>query len=217
MSKFNTYFRKLDSAAREAFIEYEKAEDAYIKAERRYNGIKQPVGSVTAEYAAQAARAKADYLEAQQSRRKAQENITAAYEGLGAIRKELAAEIEREYSANPADVDANTLELLKSGILKGAEYSRLMNDAAQAGNHTMVRLIGRYAGEAAKPLTDKNGSGDPEAVAMRYVEARAREVSTGAEYLQAFDAMANTLKRCGNNPGIIGHWDELTRSTVENA
>lgn len=221
MSKFSEYYKIVDRAAREAFLEYDRAEDAFIKAKRRNDAIKPPSGGmISAEYAAQAARAKADLLEAEQGRKRAQAGISEKVASLRELRKKLIAELEEEYSAKPSDVDGATLELLKSGILSGSEYARLMRQAADGGNYTMARVVGFYAAQHAKrieatPEIERSDSDKRDIRLMRACALEAQDRSTGAQYIDAFDAMAETLNRCANNPDIRGHWEELTAETVE--
>lgn len=131
------------------------------------------------------------------------------------MRRELAAAIDDAYSADPAQLDTATLELLKSGILTGSEYAKLLEQAKAASNPTMVRMIGRYAGEAAKARGESHGMNDREATALRMAEYNSRSY-TGGDRLQAFDNMVELYHRCTNNPAMIDHWDEFTAETVEN-
>ena len=80
---------------------------------------------------AQKARAKADYEDAKANLEAAKALLRSMNLDVGQIRKELAAAIEDEYIAKPSQIDTNTLELLKSGILKPGEYSSLMNAAKE--------------------------------------------------------------------------------------
>ena len=132
-----------------------------------------------------------------------------------AMRKDLAADLEKEYSVNPAALDSNTLELIKSGIMNAGEYMRLLKEAQAAGNHTMARMIGKYAADAAEERGSKYGQNDNEARNLRLVDYEAK-ANTGNDRLQAFDNMASLYDRCVNNPGMIDHWGEFTAETVEN-
>ena len=131
------------------------------------------------------------------------------------MRGELAAEIESAYSVDPAQLDNNTLELLKSGILSGSEYAKLLNAAQAAGNPTMVRLIGKYAQDAADAAATKYGQSDRAAAELRAVAYQSK-ANTGSAHLEAFDYLADVYRRCTNNPAMIGHWDELTAEAVQN-
>ena len=215
MSKFNSYAKKVDEMAKAAFEAYRKAETAYKKAEEKARQYPQRNGFVDAEYAAKSARAQADFLEAKAAFETARRTFRDSETQFNGMRKELAAAIDDAYSVDPAQLDTATLELLKSGILKGSEYAKLLNEAKAASNPTMVRMIGKYAGDAAKARGESHGMNDSEAQAMRYAEYDSRNY-TGGDRLQAFDNMVELYHRCTNNPAMIDHWDEFTAETVEN-
>ena len=215
MSKFNSYAKKLDEQARAAFKAYRDAEAAYKKAEQKAKEYPPRNGFVDASYAAKSARAQADFLEAKQAYETARRTFRESDTQFNAMRRELAAAIDDAYSADPAQLDTATLELLKSGILTGSEYAKLLEQAKAASNPTMVRMIGRYAGEAAKARGESHGMNDREATALRMAEYNSRSY-TGGDRLQAFDNMVELYHRCTNNPAMIDHWDEFTAETVEN-
>ena len=215
MSKFNSYAKKLDEQARAAFKAYRDAEAAYKKAEQKAREYPQRNGMVNADYAAKSARAQADFLEAKQAFDAARRAFRDSDTQFNGMRRELAAAIDDAYSADPAQLDTATLELLKSGILTGSEYAKLLEQAKAASNPTMVRMIGRYAGEAAKARGESHGMNDREATALRMAEYNSRSY-TGGDRLQAFDNMVELYHRCTNNPAMIDHWDEFTAETVEN-
>ena len=215
MSKFNSYAKKLDEQARAAFKAYRDAEAAYKKAEQKAREYPQRNGMVNADYATKSARAQADFLEAKQAYETARRTFRESDTQFNAMRRELAAAIDDAYSADPAQLDTATLELLKSGILTGSEYAKLLEQAKAASNATMVRMIGRYAGEAAKARGESHGMNDREATALRMAEYNSRSY-TGGDRLQAFDNMVELYHRCTNNPAMIDHWDEFTAETVEN-
>lgn len=215
MSKFNSYAKKLDEQARAAFKAYRDAEAAYKKAEQKAREYPQRHGMVDAQYAAKSARAQADFLEAKQAYETARRTFRDSDRQFDGMRKELAAALNDAFSVDPAQLDGNTLELLKSGILNGSEYAKLLNEAKAANNPTMVRMIGKYAADAAAARGEKYGQNDEQARAMRLTEYESRNF-TGGDRLEAFDNMVELYHRCTNNPGMIDHWDEFTAETVEN-
>ena len=114
------------------------------------------------------------------------------------------------YAADPKAIDANTMELLKSGILKPAEYARLFDAADNGDNATMCRLIAQAAETAAA-----NAKDDDTARQLRYVANKGRGLD-GRHYMQAFDSMADTLDRSLRRTYLIKSWDELTANILEN-
>ena len=215
MGKFNSYGKKVNEIAAAAFEEYRKAEKAYKAAEEQQSKYPQRHGMVDAQYAAKAARAQADFLEAKEAFKTAKDALQSHKSEIAALRKELAAELEDAYSVDPAKLDTATLELLKSGILTANEYAKLMREAQAAGNPTMVRMIGKYAEDAATARGEKYGQNDEQARTLRAISYTAGQ-NNGSNTLQAFDLMSDVYNRAVNNPGMIDHWGELTSNALEN-
>ena len=215
MSKFNSYARKVNDIATAAFEEYRKTEQAYKKAEEQARQYPQRMGMIDAQYAAKSARAQADFLEAKEAYRKAKGVLESHKSEIAALRKELIAELDDHYAADPAALDGSTLELLKSGILNGSEYAKLLNEAKAANNPTMVRMIGKYAADAAAARGEKYGQNDEQARTLRAISYTANQ-NNGNDTLQAFDLMSDVYSRSVNNPGMIDHWGELTGNALEN-
>ena len=211
MSKFNTYARRVDEMARKIFAEYRAAEENLRKTQDKYREYPQRVGPVDVDYAAKSARAMADYQEAQQKFHQVQTGMKSHSDEIDVIREELAAELEAEYCADPAQIDAAMLELLKSGIMKGHEYARFMDNAEAAGNTTMMRIIGKYAEEAAKAVAESDRQ---LAAQLRRVANRVAQCG-GQDTLKQFDYLVFTFKRTMNNPGMIRNWDELTSEVIK--
>jgi len=214
MSKFNDYGKKVDAIAREAFKKYREAEAAYKRAEDQQRKYPQRQGIVDAEYAAKAARAFADFTQAKADMKRAKEEFSAHNAEIAALRKQLVADLDKHYSADPAALDGNTLELLKSGVLKPAEYARMMDQAQSSGNHTMARMIAKYAGDAATSAGKQYGENDSRARELRAISYRAND-NNGANTLAVFDLMANVYSRATENPYMIDSWDSLTGEAAE--
>lgn len=215
MSRFSTYAKRADEIAKAAFKDYKVAETRYHQAEEKMKEYPQRFGVVNAEYAVKSTRAQADYLEAKDMLKTAKRVFEGHKSELATIRKELIAEINDVYSADPAQVDGKTLELLKSGIMNSSEYIKLLNEAQSNGNHTMARLIGKYAEDAIAAVSEKYGQNDKRVQELRYV-AYQGNVNSGGEYLKAYDFIVDVYNRAVNNPGMIEHWDELTGQTIAN-
>ena len=59
------------------------------------------------------------------------------------LRTQFAAHLDEHYAANPDRLDANTMQLLESGICTPVELARLVD--RHQGNPTMLRIVGEYA------------------------------------------------------------------------
>ena len=213
MSRFNSYARKVDEIAKQAFEEYRKAEKELKRAQDAANATPQRMGVVDPQYAARYARAQADLAEAKNAHAVAKHRLAARKSDILAIKKELQQDISNYYTADPAQIDGATLELLKSGILKPHEYSKLMNDATKAGNHTMARMIGKYADSAAAEVAKRDGENSTTARELRVVGYQAQQ-NNGGDRLEAFQVMEQLYDRCVNNPGMIDYWEQFTAETV---
>lgn len=215
MSKFNYIARKVDEIAREAFSEYVAAAERLKAAEAKKKEYPQRRGLVDAAYMAKSTRAEADVLEAKEAIKAAKKRLESHADDLAALRRELATQLDDAYSVDPAQLDGATLELLKSGILTANEYSKLLHEAQEKGNVTMIRLIGKYAADAADELTAKYGQSDSTARALRLVSHESRQ-SSGDELLKTFDYLGDVYGRSISNPAMINHWGELTAAAIEN-
>jgi len=212
MSKFHVYMAKADAAAKEAFSTIQTAEAALRATKEARDRCPWSGGLQDAQTAAKAARLEADYLEAEQAMADVRLKLPdTVLNKLAAIRQDLAAAIDTEYSAKPQDVDPATITLLQSGILTPAEYERLLDDAVEKDNATMARIIGKSAAEAA----EKYNRVDPEARALNVIARRAKD-SGAAAYLSAYDAVVDVVRRCLRNHAMIKSYDSLVGETVKN-
>ena len=213
MSRFNEYARKADAYAKAVFEEYAEAESKLKAAESKRNAFPRKNG-MGYEYVAKSARFEAEYQEAKAEYEKLRREMRDyKADGFKPIRKELESAIADAFAANPEHLDANTMELLRSGIMSADEYNRLMSKATADNNPTMVRVIAKYAKDRADQAdADRNTDA---ARAFRAVAYNGNSVN-GNAYLETFDVMTSCFNRCMNNTALIGHWDELNGEIVEN-
>lgn len=218
MSKYNEYARRLDKLAKVNFAKYTEAKEEYEDASDLMARYPMRFGNVDHEYEIKRMRATVAYNEAKEAFNKVKQEYETTLKEVKTIRAELVSAIEEDYIVDPEQLDNNTLELMKSGVLKPADYERFMNDALENENHAMVRMIAKYAEEASKALET---SGVDQ---KTYYEGRERlsnvanagKTDDGREYLEAFDYIADVYQRSVNNPAMIGYWDQLTENAVEN-
>ena len=217
MSKFNTYARQIDQIAQTAFGAYQKAEAALHDAEERVRQYPERGGLVSDDYRAKAARAAADLIEAQKAMKAAKDGLQGHDGEIANLRRELAADIDRAYSADPAQLDHDTITLLESGILRPGEYTRLLKNAQEAGNTTMQRLIGKYAGDRAEAEAKAGGQYGDDVRELRQVYHASKQ-TTGAEHLERFDYLTEVFNRGANTPALAGlpdRWSKLTADVIE--
>lgn len=213
MSKFVSYVERANSIATSSFDNYKEARDKYQKAEARYKAessrYKDPAGTNYRQQSI-AARAKADLLEAEQALRDAQKFMQDEISSVQEVGRELQEAVYREYAAKGEEVDLATLELLKSGILKSQEYFTLYETARGNGNNTMMRLIGKYADEAADKAPTR------ELQERLHTLYNIASVTPGKEYMDAFSVLEDAYRRTANNPDMIPRWDEMTAAIIKN-
>ena len=199
---------QINDLAQSTFEVIERTEQAFKTAERQRSDTP-PLNGLGAEYSAKAAQAEAEYQAALTAYTSMKRNLPGKVRGqLSQIRSEYAQAVAQQYAIDPAKLDTNSLELLKSGIMKPAEYSAMMTAAKKDGNTTMIRMIAKYAAEAAEAAAKKNGEGSQQARELRSV-GYSGKIDPAKEALDTFDHVTDIFRRCVNNPAMIKHWEGL--------
>jgi len=197
---------QIETLARETFEEIQRTDKALKNAELKKR---------TASDGVKLARAEADYQEAMKAHHDAKANLPFKVENqMRAIRQRYADELAQRYAVDPAKLDAASLELLKSGIMKPSEYAAMMETARKSGNATMMRMVAKYAADRATEIAAKDGAGSTEARELRMVGHAGNADPAGAA-LKNFDVVNDVLRRCVTNHAMIGHWDELAGPVLE--
>ena len=198
MSRFNTHARELDRIVKEIFEKFVKADEQLKAAEKRADELKKRENE-SAENAAKSARAYADLIEARAAMQAARAEFEAGHKTIREIRKQLESDISEEYAAEPSRIDLATIELMKAGVMSSSEYRRIFDAARADGNHTMARIIAKYAeGEVDKAISRYGENGDVTSDFRQIVFDGKHE--NGGEYLEAFDSLVNVYNRAENKP-----------------
>lgn len=204
MSEFNSYAKKVDEIARTVFAEYVEREQALKEATAKMNASAN--GS-----ALEKARAKANYEQEKETYGHFFRNVPEqAKVDIANIRAELEKAISSQHVFDAEQVDAVTLELLKSGLLTAREFADILTKAEKNKNYTLSQLVGRYAMKQARETSDTM-----EQNALYSVHARSNADSAN-KYLADFDALTDIFNRTVNNTAMIGYWDSLAGSIIEN-
>lgn len=205
---------KIDELTKETFEEVQRIEQGLKDAEKRRKET--PVmNGLGAAYTAKAQAAEAKYREALEEYNRMRFRLPdTAMRKMEQLRGEYLAELEKKHRIDPAKLDLAALELLKSGIMRPADYKAMLESAQRAGNDTMTRMVSKFAREAADAIEKKNGPRDPDAQALRYVHYAGRNDPVEAS-LQNFDQIADAFRRCVNNPALIPRWEELEGAVLE--
>ena len=220
MSKFNIYARKLDTAFKEARSEYNTAFHALQEAQqasRDANAWKP--GDSAEEKQVRTARAALRLHDAEATFNEVSARV---WDNFKTTRRTIRAELEQAVRAaniaNPDAIDNNALELMKTGVLSPADYSAFMERFDS--NHTMLKLVGHYAAEAAKTTDSRR-----EAAALNAIALDCQ--SGDGAVMRAWDSISAISDSCGDgdgyrrkSPGVIVSmseiWDDLAGEAVEN-
>ena len=200
-----TVKEQIEELARSTFEGMQEIEAEYKAAEDARRSTPMRTGVVDAEYQAKSASAEARFQKAQKAMHSMKMDLPwRVKESLAAIRREYAAEVQTRFSVDPGKLDQESLELLKSGIMKPTEYAHMMETARRDGNVTMVRLIAKYAAEAA-------GQYEPNDQRARELRAVGHigNADPAAAAMSNFDDIAEVFDRTVNNPSMISYWDSL--------
>lgn len=221
MSKYNRYAKQLDEAFKASRQEYTAAWDALqaaqkASAEAQEWRKEQYVG----ENDLRRQRAKSSLLEAEHAFKAAENRIWPEFNRKRQeLRTALGREIKGDGRATPDAIDPNGLELLKSGILTPDDYFSLVD--RYDNNPTMLRLVAKYAREAADDMTDdRAGQG-----ALLQVAHVCKDGQSGV--LRAWDELSSVADYCSGqahgrkeDPGYVVSmgkwWEQLAGKVVEN-
>ena len=161
MSQYNKYAQRLDTAFKTAREEYMEAWNQ-LQAAQKANTDAQAWRAETyrGENDLRRQRAKAELLEAEHTVKATESRVWAEFDRQKeAIRRDLESDVRASSTVDPDAIDANALELLKSGILTADDIFSMVNK--YDSNLTMLRLISKTAKELAddKQHTDAKTRG----------------------------------------------------------
>lgn len=222
MSKYNTYARQLNTAFRSARDEYAKSY-AELQAAQQANedaGAWRPDDDA-ANKQLRVATTALELNKAEAAFKITETKVWPEFDArCKALRKELEKDVQKDGLANPDAIDANTVELLKAGVLTVEDYYSLAE--RYEGNSTMLRLLGKYA------LDESIASGDiKEAAALRMLSDNCKN-GAGA-VLRAWNELEGLASYCSGRGGnrnaatspdmvvSMGKWwEELAGQVIEN-
>ena len=222
MSQYNKYAQRLDTAFKTAREEYMEAWNQ-LQAAQKANTDAQAGRAETyrGENDLRRQRAKAE-LEAEHTFKATESRVWAEFDRQKeAIRRELESDVRASSTVDPDAIDANALELLKSGILTADDVFSLVNK--YDANVTMLRLISKHAKELAD---DKNT--DAKTRGQLYVLCS--QIGNGKNStMRNFSDLVEISNYCSGRGGggtqrttpahtvaMAGKWEELASTAVEN-
>lgn len=192
--------KKIDDTAREAMRKIVAADNDLRRAEKLMSDAN------SSHDERRIVHAKSNLLDCQEAVRATRKEAEAALASLEGIKAEVMEDVIRGAAVNPEHVDAAAVELLKSGVMGPVDYNLMAEKYAQ--NPTMTRLIGKYAGDAAKIAEEaKDGAA---ARQYRAVSISAASVGRGDREASGVDVMMDVFSRCIRNHALIPKYNELT-------
>ena len=223
MSQYNKYAQRLDTAFKAAREEYMEAWNQ-LQAAQKANTDAQAWRAETyrGENDLRRQRAKAELLEAEHTFKATESRVWAEFDRQKeAIRRDLESEVWASSTVDPDAIDANALELLKSGILTADDVFSLVDK--YDSNITMLRLISKTAKELAD---DKNT--DAKTRGQLYVLCS--QIGNGKNStMRNFSDLVEISNYCSGRGGggtqrttpahtvaMAGKWEELASTAVEN-
>ena len=134
-----------------------------------------------------------------------------------ASRSLLEQDVRISSTVDPDDVDTNTIELLKSGVLGADNYYSLVDKFDN--NQTMLRLIAKYAKEAA-------AEANKDSQTRMALNVLCSEIGDGKnKTIRAFDDLCQMSKYCSGRAGgrysdnhainMAEKWEQLSGAAVE--
>ena len=223
MSQYNKYAQRLDTAFKTAREEYMEAWNQ-LQAAQKANTDAQAWRAETyrGENDLRRQQARAQLLEAEHTFRAAESRVWAEFDRQKeAIRRDLESKVRASSTVDPDAIDANALELLKSGILTADDVFSLVDK--YDSNITMLRLISKTAKELAD---DKNT--DAKTRGQLYVLCS--QIGSGKNStMRNFDDLVEISNYCSGRGGggtqrttpahtvaMAGKWEELSGNAVVN-
>ena len=224
MSQYNKYAKRLDTAFKTAREEYMEAWNQ-LQAAQKANTDAQAWRAETyrGENDLRRQRAKAELLEAEHTFKATESRVWAEFDRQKeAIRRDLESDVRASSTVDPDAIDANALELLKSGILTADDIFSMVNK--YDSNLTMLRLISKTA----KELADDKQHTDAKTRGLLYTLCN--QIGNGKNStMRNFDDLVEISNYCSGRGGggtqrttpahtvaMAGKWEELASTAVEN-
>lgn len=222
MTKYNVYAKQLDAAFRTARDEYAKSY-AELQAAQQANedaGAWRPDDDA-ANKQLRVATTALELNKAEAAFKITETKVWPEFDmKCKELRKELEKDVQKNSLANPDAIDANALELLKSGALTVEDYYSFAE--RYESNATMLRVISKYALDASENADDTK-----DAVALRILSDNCK---TGmGTVLRAWNELEGVASYCSGRGGssraaidpthIISMgkwWEELAGQAIEN-
>lgn len=222
MTKYNVYAKQLDAAFRTARDEYAKSY-AELQAAQQANedaGAWRPDDDA-ANKQLRVATTALELNKAEAAFKITETKVWPEFDTkCKELRKELEKDVQKDGLANPDAIDANALELLKSGVLTVNDYYSFAE--RYESNATMLRVISKYALDASENADDTK-----DAVALRILSDNCKTCM--GTVLRAWNELEGVASYCSGRGGssrtaidpthIISMgkwWEELAGQSIEN-
>lgn len=214
MSEYNSYAQRLDASFKAFRSGFQTAYSALQQA--RENASKPGQDALKKQIAA---------LELEEATKNMREETARLWDRFRAERRTIRAELENAVKAagiaNPDEIDGNSLELMKSGVLDPADYAALAARFDQ--NSTMLKLIAKHAHEAAEAARAAGNNSERSALNSVYIACKDGDSAA----LRMFDSLSEVSDYCRGErydgdrarpehiAAMIDRWEHLTAAAIE--
>lgn len=182
------FLRELQTIYTETRGQYAAINDGVVKAEKQLERAQEKARSGDSVAQARLEVARADLREAQDECRNAYRKMMDGYNArVKELRGQLADHLNKHYAASPDKLDADTMQLLGSGICTPDELVSLVERHQDCP--TMVRIIGSYAD---KMIQDRGKMRQDEVAALQTVRGYATAAKNGDREMTIFDTAVST-------------------------
>lgn len=217
-TKYNKYAKMLEASFFEKRKEYAAAADALAKAEKNKEiAYAMVTEKYVGERATKRARADAALTEAKANFDNVSRTVWADFDReKNRLTDELHAAIRADAVVNPDTLDANTIELLKSGVCNSDDFQALL--ARFDGNSAMTKLISKYASDASKTAQDRNEQARLNIIAntaRNGESAVMRSWNELSETANILSGQAHGKGERGYTQAMNSRWEELASPVVE--
>ena len=188
---------KADNTARAALRNIEAADKELARADKLVRDAEAAKQEKTLYYA------KATQADAREAVTKARKDAESTLENIKGLRREIVEDEVRATSVSPEAVDMAGLELMRSGIMRPADYQIMARKYSE--NPTMLRLLAKHAKEAGDADRD-----DQARAAFWSVAHEAADKTNPERNVDGLDLIVEVFGRCIKNHAMIGHYESLT-------
>lgn len=219
MSKYNKFAKELEAAFFEAREKYVAAANALKEAQAaKVDAYTWQKEKIIGENAERRARADLALTKAEIDFNRVKHDVWHVFEKTASgLTAQLKDEVEKNNLVDPAAIDGESLELLKSGILTAADFENIA--AKFENNVTMSRLVSKYAAEAAEHEQDNQQVRSKLMAIAQKTQNKDEAILHGwnqiIEVAHTLTGQAHGVGEMNYTIDLSGRWTQLLGQTIE--